>query len=61
MISRTAIQREKIIKHYSRAWKVRLILATNPQWNDLFETLVWLRHARPRATAVRFGFSRQGA
>ena len=36
---RTAIQREHNIKHWSRAWKVRLILASNPNWDDLFETL----------------------
>ena len=35
-----AIQREKNIKHWSRAWKVRLILDTNPDWNDLYETLL---------------------
>lgn len=34
-----AIQREKNIKHWSRAWKVRLILAMNPNWDDLYETL----------------------
>ena len=34
-----AIQREKNIKHWPRAWKVRLILAMNPRWDDLFETL----------------------
>ncbi|HEX5507365.1 MAG TPA: GIY-YIG nuclease family protein [Pseudolabrys sp.] len=37
---RTAIQREKNIKHWSRTWKVRLILKTNPNWNDLYETLL---------------------
>jgi len=35
-----AIQREKNIKHWSRAWKVKLILAVNPEWNDLYDTLV---------------------
>ena len=34
-----AIQREKNIKHWPRAWKVRLILAMNPNWDDLYETL----------------------
>ena len=37
---RGAIQREKNIKHWSRAWKVRLILAENPQWKDLYEQLM---------------------
>jgi putative endonuclease len=36
---RDAIQREKTIKHYPRAWKVRLILEMNPEWNDLYDTL----------------------
>lgn len=27
---RTAIQREKNLKHWSRAWKIQLILAANP-------------------------------
>ena len=36
---RAAIQREKSLKHWSRAWKVQLILATNPAWNDLYEYL----------------------
>ena len=36
---RTAIQKEKNMKHWPRAWKVRLILALNPNWDDLFTTL----------------------
>ncbi len=35
-----AIQREKTLKHWSRAWKIRLIHKNNPEWNDLYETLV---------------------
>jgi putative endonuclease len=37
---RAAIQREKTIKHWPRAWKVRLIHRSNPEWQDLFETLI---------------------
>jgi putative endonuclease len=37
---RTAIQRERNMKHWSRTWKVRLILATNPRWDDLYDHLV---------------------
>ena len=33
-----AIQREKILKHWWRAWKVRLILEANPRWDDLYVT-----------------------
>ncbi len=36
---RAAIQREKNIKHWSRAWKVRLILAANPDWSDLYDQI----------------------
>ena len=31
-----AIQRERNMKHWPRAWKVRLILAMNPEWRDLY-------------------------
>jgi putative endonuclease len=37
---RTAIQREKTLKHWLRAWKVALIETTNPDWSDLFPTLM---------------------
>ncbi len=37
---REAIQREKTIKHWSRAWKVRLINNANPEWMDLYDTLI---------------------
>ena len=30
------IQREHNIKHWPRAWKVRMILADNPDWDDLY-------------------------
>lgn len=35
-----AILREKQIKHWKRAWKVQLIEEMNPQWQDLFETIM---------------------
>ncbi len=34
-----AIQREKTIKHWVRAWKVALIEQDNPDWKDLFEEI----------------------
>ena len=37
---RDAIQREKTIKHWPRAWKVRLLHAMNPDRNDLYDTLI---------------------
>ncbi|MEJ0028283.1 MAG: GIY-YIG nuclease family protein [Rhizomicrobium sp.] len=33
-----AIQREKRIKKWPRAWKINLIRTDNPDWNDLAET-----------------------
>jgi putative endonuclease len=35
-----AIRREKAIKHWPRAWKVRLIYLMNPDWDDLYDTLI---------------------
>ncbi len=34
-----AIQREKNIKHWPRAWKIDLVLTINPQWRDLYDEL----------------------
>lgn len=34
-----AIRREKTLKRWPRAWKVRLIHGINPNWEDLYETL----------------------
>ena len=34
-----AIVREKQIKEWQRAWKLRLIEESNPDWNDLYESL----------------------
>jgi putative endonuclease len=36
---RQAFQREKTLKHYTRAWKINLIERTNPHWSDLYPTL----------------------
>jgi putative endonuclease len=32
----SAIRREKQIKKWNRAWKLRLIEEANPYWNDLY-------------------------
>ena len=32
----SAIGREKAIKEWRRAWKLRLIESLNPQWHDLY-------------------------
>ena len=36
---RIAIQREKTIEHWPRAWKVRTIHGFNPEWSDLYDAL----------------------
>jgi len=35
-----AIQREKNMKHWPRAWKTRLIAQSNAEWRDLYEEIV---------------------
>ena len=35
-----AITREKAIKEWQRAWKIRLIESANPQWRDLYDEIV---------------------
>ena len=37
---RGAIQREKTMKHWSRAWKIAAIERENPQWHDLYPTIL---------------------
>lgn len=36
---RDALQREKNLKHWSRAWKLQLIEGSNPDWRDLYEDI----------------------
>ncbi len=36
---RDAIEREKQLKGWNRAWKVRMIEAKNPNWDDLYPAL----------------------
>ncbi|AAZ25383.1 GIY-YIG nuclease family protein [Colwellia psychrerythraea] len=35
-----AITREKVIKKWNRAWKIRLIEQNNPKWLDLYNDIV---------------------
>ncbi|MBW8849200.1 MAG: GIY-YIG nuclease family protein [Xanthomonadales bacterium] len=35
-----AITQEKAIKEWRRAWKIRLIETMNPEWKDLYPTIV---------------------
>ncbi len=36
---RSAIEREKQLKHWNREWKIKLIEETNPNWKDLYDEL----------------------
>jgi putative endonuclease len=36
----SAIIREKRLKDWRRAWKIELIVRMNPDWLDLYETLI---------------------
>lgn len=36
----TAITREKQLKKWNRDWKIRLIEENNPEWKDLYESLL---------------------
>ena len=36
----TAIQREKAIKNWKRAWKMKVIEEMNPEWRDLYPDLL---------------------
>ena len=36
----SAIQREKHIKKWNRSWKLKFIEEANPDWQDLYESIV---------------------
>ena len=36
----SAMTREKALKEWNRAWKIRLIEANNPTWRDLYQDVV---------------------
>ncbi len=38
---RDAIDREKQLKKWRREWKIALIVAQNPDWNELFRGSGW--------------------
>ena len=40
--ARSAIAREKQLKHWNRAWKIRLIEERNPNWDDLYTAIAGL-------------------
>lgn len=36
----SAITREKQLKHWRRKWKLELIESRNPEWEDLYPTII---------------------
>ena len=36
----SAIRKEKMLKNWKRVWKLELIERSNPNWHDLYETVV---------------------
>jgi len=48
---REAIQREKTMKEWPRAWKVNLIERENPHWHDLFPSMPGVRPPTIRGTS----------
>ena len=36
----SAISREKQLKKWNRAWKVKLIESSNPNWGDLWDVII---------------------
>ncbi|WP_407949412.1 GIY-YIG nuclease family protein [Parvibaculum sp.] len=50
--ARAAIQREKNLKHWPRAWKVALVEETNHSWRDLYSELFELCEERRRLLAA---------
>ena len=36
----SAITREKQLKKWNRDWKIELIKEINPEWNDLYPTII---------------------
>lgn len=37
---KSAIEREKSLKEWKRSWKLTLIESSNPNWHDLYDTIV---------------------
>jgi putative endonuclease len=50
-----AIAREKRLKKWQRAWKIRLIESMNPEWNDLFDGETGVLHPGPADEARQRG------
>ena len=50
-----AIQREKRLKRWNRAWKIRLIEELNPNWVDLYRVLLSPRPAHSGVMPAKAG------
>ena len=36
----TAITREKALKSWKREWKIKIIIQNNPEWTDLYQSIL---------------------
>jgi putative endonuclease len=36
----SAIKREKSLKEWKRAWKLELVESVNPEWEDMYHTII---------------------
>jgi putative endonuclease len=50
----SAIEREKQIKKWNRAWKIRLIESNNPTWMDLYDLTIENAGSPPLKRNLRF-------
>jgi putative endonuclease len=58
---RQAIEREKQIKGWNRAWKIRVIERVNPDWKDLYSTdLADIQNARGSPSLAVLRTARRG-
>ena len=51
----SAIVREKNIKAWKRLWKLALIERLNPEWNDLYDRIVYRAGSQPPLGRRAFG------
>jgi putative endonuclease len=57
--TKDALQRERTMKEWQRAWKINLVESENPDWKDLWDSISnKLVDARPREQVPGQGFGK---
>lgn len=54
-----AIKREKQLKHWNRAWKLKLIQTTNPKFEDLYDRLIFGGRKNKGGSPIRSGMTNE--